>query len=42
MLDEIAIKVENLSKVYQKKNKLGEQEDFYALKEVQEFFNFTK
>ncbi|MEZ4929733.1 MAG: ATP-binding cassette domain-containing protein [Chitinophagales bacterium] len=32
--NDIAIKVESLSKVYQKKNKDGRQEDFYALKDV--------
>lgn len=32
--NDIAIKVEGLSKVYQKKNKDGKQEDFYALKDV--------
>lgn len=31
---DIAIRVENLSKIYQKKNKEGEHEDFYALKDV--------
>ncbi|MCB0540988.1 MAG: ABC transporter ATP-binding protein, partial [Bacteroidetes bacterium] len=34
MQNDIAIRVKGLSKVYQKKNKNGDQEDFYALKDV--------
>lgn len=34
MQNDIAIRVNGLSKVYQKKNKNGNQEDFYALKDV--------